>query len=120
MDSEGNLADGSVLCKVNVDGHDMILTLNSERIDTGDSARNILRSRLSIGQSKPAKGGGIAYSDGAAVSLVKCRGAGVVTEDISTLIRVLEPGREDETAMKNLISGYTTALEKSQPCTKAP
>jgi hypothetical protein len=50
------------------------------------------------------------------VSLIECRGAGIEKEDISTLVRVLKPARPDESAMKSLISGYTAALKKQQPC----
>ncbi|MFJ5264641.1 hypothetical protein ACIQAC_29705 [Streptomyces sp. NPDC088387] len=118
VDDEGNQADGSVLCKVAVDDHEMVLTLTGERIETGGSARDILRSRASVADPKTADDGTIAYSAAAAVSVVKCGGAGVVAEDISTLVKVLEPGRQDEAAMRDLISGYTAALEKSEPCTR--
>ncbi|KUN45569.1 hypothetical protein [Streptomyces olivochromogenes] len=103
------------LCKVTVDDV-MVLTLSRERIDAGDSAQHILFSQLSIARPKSAQDGTIAYADQAAVSLIKCRGAGVEKEDISTLVKVLKPARPDESAMKNLISGYTAALNKQGPC----
>jgi hypothetical protein len=108
-------SNGDGVCNVTVDG-DKVLVLDRERIDVGDSARNILLSRLSIQQQKSAEGGTIAYADWAAVSLVKCRGAGVEKEDISTLVKVLKPARPNESAMKSLISGYTAALNKQGPC----
>ncbi|WP_405635076.1 hypothetical protein OHB53_16170 [Streptomyces sp. NBC_00056] len=40
----------------------------------------------------------------------------MVEEDISTVISVFEPGRKDESALKNLIVEYTAALRKSSPC----
>lgn len=116
VDERGTLDDGNVSCQVNVDNHDMVVVLNSERIDAGDSAQSILQSRLSISQQKSVEGGSIAYADQAAVSLIECRGAGIEREDISTLVRVLKPGRPDESAMKSLISGYTAALKQQRPC----
>jgi hypothetical protein len=110
-------SNGDGLCNVTVDS-DKVLVLDMERIDVGDSARNILRSRLSIQQQKSTEGGAIAYADWAAVSMVQCRGAGVEKEDISILIKVLKPARPNESAMKSLISGYTASLKKQQPCKK--
>ncbi|GHJ35990.1 hypothetical protein [Streptomyces sp. TS71-3] len=111
------MRDGEdVLCKVNVDEDEQVLTLSSERITVGSSAQHILLHELSIGQHKSAEGGNIAYADEGAVSLIKCRGADVNEEDISTLVKVLKPGRGDESAMKDLISGYTAELEKQKPC----
>jgi hypothetical protein len=54
VDKRGSLDDGHMLCQVNVDNHDMVVVLNSERIDAGDSAQNILQSRLSISLQKAA------------------------------------------------------------------
>ncbi|GAA3842120.1 hypothetical protein [Streptomyces chiangmaiensis] len=113
---DGNLSDGSSLCNVSVDDKDMVLVISRERIEAGDSARSILLSRLSVSEQKSAENGAVVYADWAAASLIKCRGADVETEDISTLVKVLKPGRRDESAMKDLISGYTGALEKEQPC----
>lgn len=114
----GGSSEGVQLCKVTADDND-VLMLSRERIDVGDSARNILFSQLSIQEQKSAVDGTIAYADWAAVSLVKCRGVGVEKEDISTLIKVLKPGRRDESAMKSLISGYTAAFKRQQPCQQA-
>lgn len=113
-EAEGS-SDDVQLCKVTVDDV-MVLTLSRERIDAGDSAQHILLSQLSIARPKSAQDGTIAYADQAAVSLVKCRGAGVEQEDISTLVKVLKPARPNESAMKSLISGYTAALNKQGPC----
>ncbi|MFJ9373897.1 hypothetical protein [Streptomyces sp. NPDC101455] len=107
--------DDVLLCTVSVDDV-RVLTLSRERIDTGDSARHILFTQLSIARPKLAEGDTIAYADKAAVSLLKCRGTGVVEEDISTLVNVLKPARPDESAMKSLISGYTAAIKKQEPC----
>ena len=109
--------DGHALCVVKVDGV-MVLAVSGERITVGDSARGILLDQLSVSQQKYAANGSIAYTDWAAVSLTKCRGADVEEEDISVLIKVLKPARHDESAMKELISGYTSSLEKQQPCIK--
>ncbi|WP_330460155.1 hypothetical protein OIB37_26760 [Streptomyces sp. NBC_00820] len=111
----GSLTDGSALCDVKVDG-DTVLMISSERIDAGDSARHILQSRLSIQQQKSAEDGSIAYADRAAVSLVKCRGADVEKEDISTLVKLLDPARKNESAVKSMIDGYTTSLKDQHPC----
>ncbi|MEV7691326.1 hypothetical protein ACFW1F_28280 [Streptomyces bungoensis] len=110
----GDLDDGSALCEVTVDG-DTVLDVSSERIDAGDSARHILRRRLSVQEQKSAEGGSIAYTDRAAVSLIKCRGSRV-EEDVSTLIKVLEPARPDESAMKKLAQGYAASLKAEHPC----
>ncbi|MEU3982293.1 hypothetical protein AB0F77_19685 [Streptomyces sp. NPDC026672] len=117
VDEHGTLADGNVTCGINVDKNNMVLVVNMERIGTDASARGVLVDRLSIWQQKSAENGTIAYVDHAAASLIKCRGAGIEEEDISTFIKVLNPGRPDESAMKDMISGYTAALKKKQPCT---
>ncbi|WP_051790544.1 hypothetical protein [Streptomyces sp. NRRL S-1022] len=103
------------MCTVKVDG-DTVLDVSGERIDAGDSARNILNGRLSIQEQKSAANGSIAYADHAAVSLIACRGAGSPDEDISTLVKVLTPGRANEAAMKELIQGCTRSLEEQDPC----
>ncbi|MFF9627152.1 hypothetical protein [Streptomyces griseosporeus] len=110
-------AQGTGLCEVSVDG-DVVLIVSKERITVGRSAQSILNQRLHVLDQKSAEGGSVAYVDHAAVSLVKCRGADVEEEDISTLIQTLKPGRKDEAAMKDLITGYTTSLKKQQPCLK--
>ncbi|MEU0337392.1 hypothetical protein [Streptomyces sp. NPDC006193] len=114
----GDLSDGSALCDVTVDKH-KVLVVSGERVEAGDSARNILRSRLSIPDQKSAADNSIAYADEAAVSLIQCRGADVVEEDISTFVKVLEPARRDERAMSTLIQGYTAALKRQRPCKDA-
>ncbi|MET8562029.1 hypothetical protein ABZV75_16090 [Streptomyces flaveolus] len=115
-DQSGSLDDGSGVCAVKVDA-DTVLEVSGERIDAGDSARNILRSRLSVHQDqKSAENNSIAYADHAAVSLIRCRGADIQEEDISTLIKVLKPARPDESAMKKLIQGYTRSLKGQEPC----
>ncbi|MGW3360670.1 hypothetical protein ACWDFL_35645 [Streptomyces bungoensis] len=111
----GDLDDGSALCGVTVD-RDTVLDVSSERIDAGDSARHILRRRFSVQEQKSAEGGSIAYTDRAAVSLIKCRGSRVEEEDVSTLIKVLEPARPDESAMKKLAQGYAASLKAEHPC----
>ena len=110
--------DGVLLCTVSVDNV-MVLTLSRERIDAGDSARHILFTQLRIARPKFAEGTSIAYADDAAVSLLKCRGAGVEEEDISTLIKVLKPARANESAMKDLISSYTATIKKQGPCKRS-
>ncbi|MGW1861371.1 hypothetical protein [Streptomyces collinus] len=115
----GSADDGAVLCNVSVDG-DLVLVISQERISVGDSARHILLTRLSVSRQKSADGGSIAYADRAAVSLVKCRGSDVEKEDLSTLVKVLEPGRRNESAMKDLIQEYTTSLKGQHPCKAAP
>ncbi|MEU2058125.1 hypothetical protein [Streptomyces bungoensis] len=114
----GDPDDGSALCEVTVDG-DTVLDVSSERVDAGDSARNILRRRLSVQEQKSAEGGSIAYADHAAVSLIKCRGGKAEEEDISTLIKVLKPARPDETAMKKLVQGFTASVQAQHPCMAA-
>ncbi|MER6976381.1 hypothetical protein [Streptomyces carpinensis] len=111
----GEPGAGSELCNVSVDDT-MVLVVSRERIDTGDSAQHILVSRLHVSQQKAADNGSIAYTDHAAVSMIKCRGAGVEVEDISTFVKVLKPARPNEAAMKRLITDYTSAYKKQQPC----
>ncbi|MFE2261016.1 hypothetical protein [Streptomyces griseosporeus] len=110
-------AQGTGLCAVWVDG-DEVLIVSKERIPVGQSAQSILNRRLHPLDQKSAEGGSVAYVDHAAASLVECRGADVQEEDISTVIKTLKPGRKDESAMKDLISGYTASLKKQQPCLK--
>ncbi|MET8831673.1 hypothetical protein ABZX40_38195 [Streptomyces sp. NPDC004610] len=116
LDDEGELSEGSALCKVNVDGHEMVLTLSSERIDAGGSARGILQSRLRVTDPKTAENGRIAYSPVGAVSLLTCQDSNGTPEDISTLVEVLEPGREDEGALRELVAGYAGVLEENGEC----
>ncbi|MFI9252862.1 hypothetical protein [Streptomyces sp. NPDC053069] len=113
----GSLDEGSALCTVKVDGA-TVLEVSGERIDAGDSARNILRSRLSIQDPKSSDTGSIAYADHAAASLIKCRGSEVEVEDVSTVIKTLKPARADEPAMKKLTQGYTNSLKAQNPCKK--
>jgi len=115
-EAEGS-TDDVLLCKVSVDDV-RVLTLSRERIVAGDSARHILFTQLRITQPKFTEGTSIAYVDHAAVSLLKCRGAGVEEEDISTLVKVLKPARPNESAMKSLISAYTATVKKQGPCKK--
>ncbi|MFF8951521.1 hypothetical protein ACF09I_22400 [Streptomyces sp. NPDC014940] len=117
VEHDGSLDDGSAVCGVRVD-EDTVLQVSGERINAGDSARHILRSRLMIQEQKSIEGNSIAYADQAAVSLIKCRGADV-QEDISTFVKVLKPGRPKELAMKMLIQGYTASLKRQQPCERA-
>jgi hypothetical protein len=114
-EQDDGAAEGTGLCSVSVDD-DKVLVVSTERITVGQSAASILKHRRrDIGQ-KSAEGGSIAYLGDAAVSLVDCRGAGIDEEDISIMIEAWEPGRRDAAAMKDLISGYTAALRKQQPC----
>ncbi|MEU6510637.1 hypothetical protein [Streptomyces sp. NPDC046942] len=115
LERNGSLDDGSEVCILTVDG-DTVLDVSGERITAGDSAQNILRSRLSIQDQKSADSNSIAYADNAAVSLIKCRGTNVEEEDISILIKVLKPARPDESAMEELIQGYTASLKEKRPC----
>ncbi|MGV9254251.1 hypothetical protein [Streptomyces sp. NPDC003697] len=102
-------------CEVTVDGA-VVLSAERERVDAGRSAWRILSYDHRIGQAKSAEGGTIAYVDRAAVSVLRCHDKGAEGEAVSTYIRVLKPGRNDESAMKSLISGYTSALAKQRPC----
>ncbi|MEU2875545.1 hypothetical protein [Streptomyces sp. NPDC007070] len=79
---------GEGLCKVSVDDQ-AVLMVDRERIDAGHSAYVVLRGRTNEWTQKSAEGGSMAYIDRAAVSLVKCRGTGVNTEDVSIFIQVL-------------------------------
>ncbi|WP_240468098.1 hypothetical protein [Streptomyces dangxiongensis] len=114
----GSLDDGSTVCEVEVDA-DTVLVISGERIDAGSSAHDILSSRLSVREQKAADGGSVAYTDQSAVSLVRCRGAAVREEDISTLVKVLKPARRDEAAMKKFIRRYTASLKEQRPCKAA-
>ncbi|MFB0620755.1 hypothetical protein [Streptomyces sp. AGS-58] len=114
----GSLDEGSALCEVEVDT-DTALVISGERIDAGSSAHDILRDRLSVLEQKAADGGSVAYTDQSAVSLIRCRGAAVKEEDISTLVKVLKPARRDEAAMKKFIRGYTASLKEQRPCKAA-
>ncbi|MDI1452657.1 hypothetical protein NHG22_02265 [Streptomyces sp. ATE26] len=118
VERRGSLDDGSALCGVKVD-EDTVLQVSGERVNAGDSARHILRSRLLVQEQKSANGNSIAYVDQAAVSVIQCRGADVEEEDVSTFVKVLRPARPNESAMKDLIQGYTASLKKQQVCKRA-
>ncbi|WP_439940605.1 hypothetical protein [Streptomyces sp. BBFR115] len=107
--------DGEGLCKVSVDDQ-AVLMVDRERIDAGHSAYVVLRGRTNEWTQKSAEGGSVAYIDRAAVSLIKCRGTGVNTEDVSIFIQVLKPGRTDQDALRRLIVAYTAGYKKQQPC----
>lgn len=105
----------SSACEVTVD-RKTVLSVERQRVDAGRSAWNIASYDRRIGHAKTADDDTVAYVGRAAVSVVKCRTKGDEDKAVSTYLRTLEPGREDESAMKDLMSGYTDAFEKQQPC----
>ncbi|MGV9347605.1 hypothetical protein ACWDSD_22845 [Streptomyces spiralis] len=115
VQQDGDIDEGNELCVLSVDDT-QVLMVSRERINTGDSAEHVLIRRARVSQQKTADDGAIAYANRAAVSMIKCRGAGVEVEDISTFIKVLKPARSDETAMKDLITDYTATYKKQRPC----
>ncbi|MFE6902347.1 hypothetical protein ACFVFJ_36765 [Streptomyces sp. NPDC057717] len=102
-------------CEVAVDKK-VVLSVERERREPGAAARDIAVDQLSAHDPKSAAARTIAYTDSAAVSITRCTAQDVVKEDISTVIRVFEPGHKDESALKNLITEYAEALKKSSPC----
>ncbi|MGV9428695.1 hypothetical protein ACWDO7_30965 [Streptomyces sp. NPDC003656] len=116
---DGTKEDGSYLCDVVVDKR-TVLVVTQEWITPGWSARHILIHELKIWDQKESEGGSVVFADRGAASLVECRGAGVEKEDVSTLVQVLKPGREDEAAMGRLIRGYTKSLGAGKPCHPRP
>ncbi|MFE0739139.1 hypothetical protein [Streptomyces sp. NPDC058855] len=114
--SEGTATDDSGAgCEVKVDGSE-VLSVERQRVEATRSAWNIASYDHGIGQVKSAANDSIAYVDRAAVSVVKCGESSNKDEAISTYIRTLKPGRQDESAMQSLISGYTTTFKKQNPC----
>lgn len=109
------MSDAITTCEVSVDG-DAVLSVDRERIDAGRSAWNIAAYDRRIGAAKTADGGRVAYLGRRAVSVVPCQEKDNKDEEISVYIRTLKPGREDEAAMKDLISAYTDAFQKQRPC----
>ncbi|RFC71965.1 hypothetical protein [Streptomyces sp. AcE210] len=107
--------DAITTCEVAVDKK-VVLSVERERREPGAAARDIAVDRLSAHDPQSAAARTIAYTDAAAVSITRCTAQDVVKEDISTVIRVFEPGHKDESALKNLITEYTAALRKSSPC----
>ncbi|MFE5026552.1 hypothetical protein ACFRAO_25340 [Streptomyces sp. NPDC056656] len=107
--------DAITTCEVAVDKK-VVLSVERERREPGAAARDIAVDQLSAHDPESAAARTIAYTDSAAVSITRCTAPDVVKEDISTVIRVFEPGRKDESAFKNLITEYTEALKRSTPC----
>ncbi|MFC4612287.1 hypothetical protein ACFO9E_31725 [Streptomyces maoxianensis] len=107
--------DAITTCKLTVDG-DQVLSVERERREAGASARDIAVNQVSVQQPKSAANRAIAYADWAAVSVISCREEGNAEEDISTVIKVLKPGKPDESAMKDLITEYTSALKTQDAC----
>lgn len=107
--------DAITTCKVTVDG-DQVLSVERERREAGASACDIAVNQISVQQPKSAANRTIAYADWAAVSVISCREEGNAEEDISTVIKVLKPGKPDEAAMKELITEYTSALRTQDAC----
>ncbi|MEU0337393.1 hypothetical protein, partial [Streptomyces sp. NPDC006193] len=101
-------------CEVTVDG-DVVLTVEREHVKSGRSAWVIASYDHGIGHAKSGDGGSIAYVGRAAVSVVPCPGEGHREEAVSTYIRTLKPGRQDEPSMRQLIRDYTASLKKQQP-----
>lgn len=97
----------------------MVLSIERERIEAGRSAWIIASYDHGIGHVKSDDGGAIAYVSRASVSVVPCAGKSGQGAAISTYIRTLKPGRQDESSMKELIRGYTASLKKLQPCQAA-
>ncbi|WP_432165629.1 hypothetical protein [Streptomyces sp. bgisy031] len=107
--------DAITTCEVAVDKK-VVLSIERERREPGAAARDIAVDQLSAHDPKSAAARSIAYTDSAAVSITRCTAQNVVKEDISTVIRVFEPGRKGESALKNVITEYAAALKKSSPC----
>ncbi|MFD3478038.1 hypothetical protein [Streptomyces sp. NPDC058695] len=80
------------------------------------SLGDIAVDQLSARTPKSAAARMIAYTDSPAVFITRCTAQDVVEEDISTVIRVFEPGHKDESALKNLITEYAAALKRGSPC----
>ncbi|MGV9342715.1 hypothetical protein [Streptomyces sp. NPDC003688] len=115
VQQDGTWDKDSPLCKVTVDRH-LVLVVSTEWVNAGWSAQHVLVERLGLWQQKSADGGAVVYSDQAAASVVKCQDAGVKKFDVSTFIKVLEPGRRDEKAMGQLMRGYTKSLKPQGLC----
>ncbi|MFB8268437.1 hypothetical protein ACFC96_17765 [Streptomyces sp. NPDC055955] len=107
--------DAITTCEVAVDKK-VVLSVERERREPGAAARDIAVDQLSAHDPKSAAARSIAYTNSAAVSITRCTAQNVVKEDISTVIRVFEPGHKGESALKNVITEYTAALKKSSPC----
>ncbi|MEU3859887.1 hypothetical protein AB0F03_21385 [Streptomyces sp. NPDC028722] len=108
-------AESHATCDVTVDGN-VVLTVEEEHIKSGRSAWIIASYDHGIGHVKSSDGGSIAYVGRAAVSVVPCTGKGIRKEAVSTYIRLLKPGRQDDSSMRQLIRAYTESLKKLQPC----
>ncbi|MFG2524279.1 hypothetical protein [Streptomyces sp. NPDC048527] len=107
--------DAIATCEVAVDKK-VVLSVERERREPGAAARDIAVDQLSAHDPKSAAARTIAYTDAVAVSITQCTAPDVVKEDISTVIRVFEPGHKDESALKDLITEYTEVLKTSSPC----
>jgi len=118
VDEATPVPDALTTCEASVDG-DMVLSLEQEHRDVGASAYDIARDRFGVKQPKSAQQRSVAYSDRVAVSVVKCRGGESGDEDITVAVKVLKPAHQNESAMKYLILGYTSAFKKQQPCGKS-
>ncbi|MET7574833.1 hypothetical protein ABZT04_41140 [Streptomyces sp. NPDC005492] len=109
--------DALTTCEASVDG-DKVLSVEQEHRDAGASAYDIARDRFGVKQPKSALQRSAAYSDRVAVSVVKCRDGESGDEDITIAVKTVKPAHQNESAMKDLILGYTSAFEKQQPCSK--
>ncbi|MFB7709436.1 hypothetical protein [Streptomyces sp. NPDC056105] len=93
----------------------VVLSVERERREPGAAAHDITVDQLPAHEPQSAAARTIASTDSAAVFITRCTAQDVVKEDISTVIRVFEPGHKDESALKDLITEYTAALKKSSP-----
>jgi hypothetical protein len=82
--------------------------LKSEAVERG-------ATHMRLNQLAPDGGGGGGSGD----LVVRQDDLGAVGHEAYILygdVKVLKPGRPGEAAMKSLISAYTTALKKQEPC----
>ncbi|MEU0443359.1 hypothetical protein ABZ202_27105 [Streptomyces sp. NPDC006186] len=117
VEQDGGYVEGTGLCAVWVDS-DQVMLVSNERIPAQRSAYGVMFRRAHVSGHESDQDKDIVYTASVSLSLVKCRGTGVQEEDISTFIETFKPGRPDESAMKELMTGYKAALEKQQPCHK--
>lgn len=94
----------------------MVLSIERELIESGRSAWMVASYDHGIGHAKSTADSSVAYTAGAAVSVLPCQEKHARDEEVSSYIRTLEPGRSSESAMKDLISAYTNNLKQQSPC----
>ncbi|WP_158709765.1 hypothetical protein [Streptomyces sp. NRRL S-15] len=110
-------ADGVKRCQVSVDSK-IVLVAGQEWWSDKPNLRQIAQGQAYVELEQFSDDGNYIYSGRGAVAKVKCAEPMRPENELFTVIQVPEPGRADATAVKKIITAFTTALSSSDQCTR--